>query len=415
MLETVEEKGNKIKLSSFIVKYVSRKVNSQLFEEFLKSINFHYSGDKGTKMYRMEKDLNAIEDQTELIEKQEQIALFFSQQIKYYRNRLIISYPFRITADSGVYSVQNLENYTNLSIKDLNFSNMFLESFELNSNFKKVDQLIKVNNKDRLELIEIIYAREVKPFDSVSKLKAEFVYIEVDFVTEEVKIHIENNGRNYLTDLQGKPGSIYKYFQNELLRQFGIQRDIEPENQTLFKMYRELTSYAEKSYIQDSNCIDSKIEDFKDKIFKELKLSQKDDLIKISNRIKNLFVRIMIQKDFDNFIGIQKKGIGRVKSLVFRDDDGGSIFANSGTTNDAGYDEIDLEKHKVYFDTKDSIYEAQELFQILIIWNLQSARVKVRYTAYDEFLLTHFLKEPVSKEVYEDVFPKFRGFKKIPL
>ena len=249
---------------------------------------------------------------------------------------------------------------------------------KITANFSRIYQSFSVSDEKILK-VEQIYVRKVKYSDV--KEKCEFVWIEIDCTAQEVRIHLENNAKNLSVKLQGKPMAMYKHFSGKLQKEFLVTPLPNPQEATLFKMYRKLTSYAEQEYLNKVESYQSEIDDFTNVMTDTLHLSN-DGTMDITNRIKWVFVRQLIQNDFDKFLKIQQQGEGRVKSILFHYDEGGTINANSGT--------IELPEKK-------------------------TKQVLTRYRAYKPFLLTHFLKENVSKGAYDNVFPRIKEFEKLPL
>ncbi|MGP9026354.1 hypothetical protein ACT2B6_16415 [Candidatus Enterococcus leclercqii] len=230
---------------------------------------------------------------------------------------------------------------------------------------------------------------------------------------------MENNAKNSSVKLQGKPMAMYKHFSGKLQKEFLVTPLPNPQEATLFKMYRKLTSYAEQEYLNKVESYQSEIDDFTNVMIDTLHLSN-DGTMDIINRIKWVFVRQLIQNDFDKFLKIQQQGEGRVKSILFHYDEGGTINANSGSSDDSDVEELDLERQSAYFDTRESIYTSKKLFSITINWTIElpgkkTKQVLTRYRAYKPFLMTHFLKENVSKGAYDNVFPRIKEFEKLPL
>jgi hypothetical protein len=414
-VEAVVEKQEKFILSDFVVKDLLPKADSNQFELFLKERGFKSSGSKSTKIYNMKISLDKMADENfndEMIH----VESFFLDQVRYTSNRIIITYPFEMSVTDPLYSIRRFENFIGESIDELSFSKFFDNSLKITANFSKIYQSFSVSDEEILK-VEQIYVRKVKYSDV--KEKCEFVWIEIDCTAQEVRIHLENNAKNSSVKLQGKPMAMYKHFSGKLQKEFLVTPLPNPQEATLFKMYRKLTSFAEQEYLNKVKSYQSEIDDFTNVMIDTLHLSN-DGTMDITNRIKWVFVRQLIQNDFDKFLKIQQQGEGRVKSILFHYDEGGTINANSGSSDDSDVEELDLERQSAYFDTRESIYTSKKLFSITINWTIElpgkkTKQVLTRYRAYKPFLMTHFLKENVSKGAYDNVFPRIKEFEKLPL
>lgn len=414
-MESMVEKKEKFILSDFVVKDLLSKADSKQFEFFLKERGFKSSGSKGAKIYNMKISLDNMTDEIfndEMIH----VESFFLEQVKYTSNRIIITYPFEMSVTDPLYSISRFENFVGVSIDELTFSKIFDNSVQISDGFSKIYQDFIVSNGE-ISIVEQIFVRRVKYSDV--KEKCEFVWIEVDCISKEVRIHLENNAKNLSVELQGKPMAMYKYFSYQLQKELLVTALPNPQESTLFKLYRKLTSYAEEEYLKKVELYQSEINDFANKMLNDSHLHI-DDTIDIANRIKWVFVRQLIQNNFDEFLKVQQQGEGKVKSILFHYDEGGTINANSGSSYESDVEELDLERQSAYFDTRESIYTSKKLFSITVNWTMESPekntnQVLTRYRAYKSFLMTHFLKENVSKGAYDDVFPRIKEFENLPL
>lgn len=414
-LNITTAKTERFVLSDFILKDLLPKTDSEQYRLFLKEHNYKCSGSKTDRIYNMKLALDEMNDD-EFNEAIGEIESFFLDQVKYTSNRIILSYPFEMRVSDPLSSVNKFQNHFNKKVDELNFSKLFDNSAKINHEFNKIYQNIIVND-DNFSKIEQIYVRRVEYSDV--KQKCEFIWIEIDCVAREVRIHLENNSKNFSVELQGRPNSIYKYFSDKIKKEFLIYALPNPQETTLFKLYRKLTSYAEHEYLQRVISLKENFEEFTKHMIDTLQLPVTHDAEDTTNRVMWVFVRELIQDDFNNFLKIQQQGEGRVKSILFHYDEGGTINANSGSSDDDNLEELDLERQSAYFDTRESIYASKKLFSITINWSIKLAEtnknVLTRYRAYNQFLLTHFLKENVSKGVYDDVFPRIKEFENLTL
>ncbi len=402
-------------LTNFVGDDLIRKIDADQFSSFLKSRDIKSSGSKHTKLVNVKGHLDKC-DEANFNKEFTSVEGFFLEQIKYTSNRIVLTYPFDIRVQDPISSINSLESFMKTSIDKLNFSKIFDPEIHLSTDFKKIFQKVFSQN-DVITKVEQIYVRKVEKAET--KAKCEFVWIEIDCNMKEVRIHLENNSKNLSTKLQGRPGPMYGFFSKVIQKEFLIIPLSNPQEETLFKLYRSLTSYAEESYLKRVNPFDDEINEFSKLITNHSHLNIYDT-IGVKDRIKWVFVRQMIQNDFENFLKIQQLGDGKVKSILFHYDEGGSIDANSGSSNETEVEELDLERQSAYFDTRESIYNSKKLFSITVNWNVPlgdgyTKKVLTRYRAHQNYLMTHFLKDNVSKGVYDNVFPRIREYEKIPL
>lgn len=435
MIEVKDELINETN-EVIIPSYYYDKLDTKQLDEFLKKIGLSVSGSKETKVYKLFSFLKKQSDLTK--ELKDSLVKFFLEIIKYTNNRIMIEVPIKISERSKILRKDAFLNHLNVSES----------SFEINHILQTIlapDNNIIVNNNDgsfniiyrhanydqkNIDLIELAYVRNVeysiKSGNSIKLLKKyEYVWCEVDIIKESLRIFISNNRKT--ADGKQIDGTIHQmkeYFTKKLSREFDFRVDFVYDGQTLFKMYRELTSKVESRYsdilIPYNNEITTFVEDMK----KKLKISNFDD-IDLSNRITKLFERNLIQKDFEK---IRKDPLaeGRVISLDFQDGTGSSVKATTGgmRNTDEGLVLLDMQDSDVYFDTKETIHTLKRLGIIVVEWNAvrdlplldeRYQKPKVTYIAYKDYYVCSVQRINLNKEVSDYVLSKFDRYREKPL
>lgn len=338
---------------------------------------------------------------------QQNFSNFLTDQLKYGQNRIVMTSFFGTNHN-------NVSDINNYSIDGHTSFNNILTTAP-STNFKLVEQEVSVNAKDVNEVTKAnqLFVRIVH-YSGRKEPSLQFVWIEIDILNNKVSIHVDApKGRNMNDNLVSSPIDVYSYFQKEFLRKYQLTLDPSNEGSRIFSMYKNLTQRNEAKYLEQVNNYKDSIDNLVDNIQSELELDKQDDIkINIKNRIKNLFVRELIQKD----ISSDMYNFGSEASVIafgFREDNGSNINASSG--NFTRYENIErsIVNTSAYFDCKETIYNAGTLFSLTVNWHIGHGTlgdILVRYTAFNGLTMTHFLENPVEKEVYDNVFPNFERY-----
>lgn len=411
--------------------YFYEKFDEKQLSGLLESLGLGVSGVKTTKLYKL---FSFIQRHDGLSDEELEILLSFTKKaIKYTNNRIMIEVPIKIKNDSVINTKKNL---------DLEFDSE--NKFEVN----KLLELI-INPKNKLineeftmiyrhanytdsenKFIEIAYVREVEYAYKINnqiekKHKYEYVWCDINISKEILSIYISNNRKNTSDNqLDGTIHLMKDYFSEKLSKELDFKIGSVYDGETLFKMYRELTSKAEGKYRSKVTPFINEVKSFVKGMKNNLIISDIDD-IGLENRITKLFERNLIQKDFDK---IRKDPLadGRVLSLDFQDGTGSSVKATTGgvKSTEDGLVLLDMQDSDVYFDTKETIHSLKKLGIIVIEWNVvrdlpdvedRYQKPKVTYLAYKDFYVCSIQRINLNEEVSDYVLSKFDNYRNLPL
>ncbi|WP_010010799.1 hypothetical protein, partial [Loigolactobacillus coryniformis] len=133
-----------------------------------------------------------------------------------------------------------------------------------------------------------------------------------------------------------------------------------------------------------------------------------NDNIHAEERIFNVFVRLLISNDFEEFKRFVSGRPGSVTAFIYNDLDGSSVNGKNGRGMYRSSKEIaPMESSTTYFDTKDTITNAKMLDSVDIVWKKYDLDYSTRYTAYSGFLAIHFIRVAVSEGVLNSVLQDF--------
>ncbi len=240
-----------------------------------------------------------------------------------------------------------------------------------------------------------------------------------------MKIFISNNRKT--TDNSQADGTIHQMkelFSNKLCKEFDFRIASVYDGQTLFKMYRELTSKTENKYSSMLVPHESIINGFVETMKSKLNIEDRED-IDLANRITKLLERNLIQKDFEK-IRKDPQADGRVISLDFQDGTGSSVKATTGGVKhtDDGLVLLDMQDSDVYFDTKETIHSLKSLGILVIEWNAvrdfpnfedRYQKPKATYIAYKDYYVCSINRINLNKEISDYVLSKFERYRNLPI
>lgn len=420
--------------------FLLEKIVASQFESFLKNLNGNYNDENRknvkfrTSGSRTKKLINFLSDTEKVSNSKDRKKLFnefkdfLINQIKYNSTRIVITIPLNILRNSTILKVDSLENFTGKSISQMTF-NKVLDQKGKKKDFTKFYQNVECLENEVLA-IKSCFLRKVeysvynetdnRNGNTIEKKvqKHEYVWTEILPKEKKLLINISNNKKNmFNNNFSGKPHEIYTYFLKILKQEFNIVETMYSEKETLFNIYKQLTEEAEKPYTEKiapyNDDIDNFIKDMREKL--NIKEGEKND-VNLELRIKKTFERALIQRKFLEFRNNENNMEGRVLKFSFSDISGGKVDAS-------GDEEVSLDKCDVYFDTKETIHESQCLKSVTVEWfKLESVlglsgveekirKIEVRYSAFDEYYITHFMNDNVTEDVSEFVLPKFDKFK----
>lgn len=384
---------------------IPSRINKAEFHEFLKKEDpknkYSQNASKLSLAYEFSKNCPA---------KKEKFSDFAVKSLMYGKSRIITessiaNIPHPIT------DKQKLKNQLAVAEERLNFNDIM--SYTPSDNFKEIyrNVIVDENDSNVVKHIDIIYCR--KYTDQTlenTKLKGEYIWIEIDYDAYKVWMHLSSKRSNQINrDLPSQPMILFNYFKTKLERNYGIVIEEFSEEGLIFKLYSYLTKKDEAKYVKRINEEKDKIEAFCDDMQDTLGIEDEEN--ETLERVKGVLLRKIIQNDFDNFAN-NPNVEGRVKAFIFSDPEGTRLQASKGPGRSLIGDEINIESSTAYFDNKETINRAKKLFSVRIVWtpgydNIDNY-LQVRYTAYPGFLETHFLYSTITEDEYKNVLQKIR-------
>lgn len=401
--------------------HLLEKMDGITLKQFLKENDFYHSGSKDMMLTRLLKTINTETDTSKKDDILRKYHDFLLKTIKHNNNRIVVTYPIFTTQESPYYSIVNLLSQFEVdTIEQINFSNVILES-RFSENFQLIYRNI-IHDEGLVIKIENCFVRliEYENEDRKPIRKFEYVWSEIDPVNDTLRLMLSENSRLIVQNtVDSSRSKVQKTILDKLKREYGVLTNSINERETLFKIYKHLTAHLENPYSDTVEPFQDNISEFVSDMKVNLNIEDSED-IGLDFRVRKLLERNLIQKDFKAF-RVRKVEDGRVLSINFADTFGGSVKATSGGSffNGTSHQELNLQDSDVYFDTKESIYRKKELSMVTVAWNNQSGleddrfnTIEVRYSAYQGFYITHFLKYNVRGELYDYVLPKFNEYKR---
>ena len=336
----------------------------------------------------------------------------------------MITYPLLTTEQSPYYSEKNLcTKFDVSSIKELYFSDVIEGKLLKDGRFEPIYRNV-TSSEGLIGLIEMAFGRICKytRFDGKKVTYYDFIWIEIDPKLQVMRVTMSESPSGFSVYEKDSTIKTQQKLVNKVKIDYGCIFSEVNEKQSLFKIYKYLTAHIEDPYYRQVLPFEKEIEEFVTNMKEKLLINDIED-IKLAYRIQKLFERNLIQKDFIKF-RTKKVDDGRILNISYSDDVGGNVKASSGGSflNGKANQEFDLQDSSVYFDTKESIYNDRELSSITVSWVNKSTldddrfdTIDIRYSAYKNFYVTHFLRYNVREEIYDYVLPKFNEYKRKPL
>lgn len=201
-----------------------------------------------------------------------------------------------------------------------------------------------------------------------------------------------------------------KYYEI-LKRDFEIEFQVMTDySETLYDVAKDIFKIAEKPFTErfaeaDKNL--SRITEFvhSSKLFKNAGSHSI-----FNERLKDLLERVIIQENFDEYMGYTEGKNGIITKLEFVDPTGASVRANAGSKN-----EDTLELCDIFFDTRKTLSEESRINQLIIDWFLPEEieiadKVNCRFFVGTRYLGMNFQYIKLSEEVEEYVFSNLKGY-----
>lgn len=413
-------KPQKYAHSDYLLHALLNWCNTDSLNKFLKSVDYPTKKSRQACITFFIEYLNkekTFEKQQEIIEKFNESVLM---QIKMKRIKIVgLSYfaTQRSSLDDNLQEVSKTFHVNN--IYQANFNNIFQYVPELKAEI--VYQNIKMNStKSALKSIDLLFARKYKS-DQNNNIGVDFTWLTLDIENRKAIFYFQSMKNNILaSESPITPIINFKFISDYLIRAFGLRLHNEDSANQVYKVYKYLTTSNELNYrsIVEKAAVgkngSSLIDKCYDNIEKNLQNGEHSnitDRIHAKDRIKNIFIRLLISNDFDDFKTYVSGRLGSVVAFKYHDFDGSSVNGRNGTGIYTSSKNIaPMESSTSYFDTKDTINYAELLESVDIIWKKYNLNHSTRYTAYPQFLTIHFIKSHIDEAVLKNVLHDFKQF-----
>lgn len=244
----------------------------------------------------------------------------------------------------------------------------------------------------------------------------EFDWIEIDLEHQKATFYFPSENVNKLdTKFPSRPNSIFKKLEVILAEQYNIKLDNDKTQEQLYNMYHRLTSVNEKEYYEKVHyeLTDTElVHRFCMGALSRLDKAEYKGPVDIEERIQNIFMRILITEDFNNYKEHVRVTAGSVESFIYKDPDGSSIVGKNGVNQLNGIvAQSVMENSTTYFDTKDTIESNEILYSLTVNWNKAVPGGQlVKYFGFQNLLLVHFVYGKVAEEVLANVLSNTKRF-----
>ena len=397
------------------------------FGQLLKKHGKPFSG-KPTVYERIKQAVDSDENFIEVLNQ------FVVDEIANGKNRQIIMCSFSIESLAILSSYQAVQ--TNLALKNLpteNF-NKLLDPSVTSDEMVYLNIQTEETNPQKVNKISMAFQKEsiveVPNADGDVTEKTFIDYVWIDIFTEQryLQIKIRPYTNNYMVNME-KSTKVFEKYWNILKHTFQIvYTEMSETKGTLYNIFKELTDKAEAPYRDKVESVMADIDQKAKELSGMVGLRNYYQPVDIPNRIARLFERALILSDLVNYKGYDRGKVGIVDRIDFSDQSGARVNALSG---DEGIEVADI-----YFDTRETLDELQQLNKLWLRWFLPSEitaknriqsdvedgllqeplesdvdQVETRLEVFNNRVVIQFLSlQCVPKEVQDYVLSMFRKF-----
>jgi len=270
-------------------------------------------------------------------------------------------------------------------LKDEEFSD-YVDSFPTSEDPELVHLEIERDGAEVKKIIlcfsNLIMVNRITEDGMVSVEDTDYVWITIDIVNEQLLIAVRPRGN--LNDTSSRTVAIYNYFTHYLTDVFSLKYFSNDEMKyTLYNIFKELTTKAERPYVEKVEPYLPQIEEFCHQVAAGIGLPSSVAPVNLPFRIKRLLERALIQNDFFNFKAYSKGKIGTVERFFYADETGAKVNA---TANDG--DGIEL--NDIYFDTRDTIDDQRMFKKLWVKWFLPNENeIDTKLEVTSSYFLVH--------------------------
>ncbi|WP_409341030.1 hypothetical protein [Paenibacillus sp. MBLB4367] len=245
--------------------------------------------------------------------------------------------------------------------------------------------------------------------ESIQVEDTDYVWITIDVPQGQLTISVRP--RSNTNETSTRSYQVFEIYTSYLTEVFSLRYLSNDEmKNTLYNIFRELTTKAEKPYVEKVEPLLSEISDLSDRYATFLGLPSSNNPVNLPFRIRRLLERALIQNDFFNFKGYSEGKIGTVEKFFYSDDTGARVNASAN-------DGEGIEVCDIYFDTRETIDDQKTFNKLWINWFIPGASVgKKTYTkleATTKYFVIHFYSYHSEVE-QEYVFSSIETFRAVP-
>lgn len=218
--------------------------------------------------------------------------------------------------------------------------------------------------------------------------ETDYVWVEID--TESELLTMSFRPRGNTNESSGRIYYLYEMYTTLLTDIFSLRYLTNDDfKSVLYNVFRELTSKAEKPYVQKVEPLLPEIEAICNKFAKTIGLPNSTDPVNLPTRFKRLLERALIQNDFFNFKAYKEGKIGTVEKFHYADDTGARVNASANEGDG-------IELSDIYFDTRDTIDDQRKFNKLWVTFFLpegyEAKQTEVRLEANSKYYLIHFFR-----------------------
>lgn len=389
-----------LKLNKRLIDYL----NFDSLRNFLRPIrSLHSSGSKMELIARIEEAINNRTLPKEVFDE------FLAHELRYGHNRAL--FITRINSSS----LHKVKDYSRLKdalrtagLTDQEFSD-YVNCFPLSEDAELVHLEVDRDGSNVKKVIlcfaNLIMVNRITEDGMVSVEDTDYVWITIDIVNEQLFIAVRPRGN--LNDTSSRTVAIFNYFANYLTDVFSLKYFSNDEMKyTLYNIFKELTTKAEKPYVEKVAPFFPEIEEFCQKVADGIGLPSSDAPVNLPFRIRRLLERALIQNDFFNFKAYSNGKIGTVERFFYADETGAKVNA---TANEG--DGIEL--NDIYFDTRDTIDDQRMFNKLWVKWFVPGgSEVDTKLEVTSNYFLVHIYRYHSGAE-QDHVLSTIEAFKSV--
>ncbi|ARQ92191.1 hypothetical protein [Levilactobacillus brevis] len=314
----------------------------------------------------------------------------------------------------GAFS-KSAEEFTNDYLEGTRHFLNILNAKLLTSEFKMVYYDLQEDSGE-ITRFDVLYARVYSRKKDPQHERIELVKVSFDMSDNKVMFYFPYPVTNTTDRVPHTPYGIFYLLRQKILNDYKVEVSNKDTETQVFEIYKKYTESNEQVYVQRVGDADTGLTDnYYQNMVKNLHVSPlKSKGSGYIDRIKRIFVRALVDSDFQSFVEHIKKSTGFITGFIYHDDSGSSITGKNGSGAKLDDIEIDpLQASNTYLDTRDTIYSSNKLFSVRVKFNPKKIDLTflydVRITAYHDLLTIHFIQNSVEDANKEYVFQQLKS------